>query len=78
VLATPVLTLISNSQNLVSNTGWRTSLVADEIRAVAAQVGAFPLDENSGDSVILATLSAGRYSFQVGSSTGATGEILLE
>lgn len=57
---------------------WDQGPDAAAIRAVAAQVGAFPLPAGSRDAVILATLPPGSYTAQTVSSTASPGLVLVE
>lgn len=78
ILAQPVVILSSSSQALLSNTAWNTAANAPSIRARSNEVNAFPLEEGSRDSVILAPLSPGAYTLQVTGTGSSTGTVLAE
>lgn len=62
----PTLTLVHQSASgndvIAENTHWITHPAASAIESISQQIGTFPLDSNSADSVILATLEPGVYS----------------
>jgi sugar lactone lactonase YvrE len=79
VLAQPVLQVVDTSENAIdADTGWSTNLNADDIVTAAAEVGAFPLQPNSGDSATLISLSPGTYTIEVSGVNGTTGVALAE
>lgn len=78
VLANPHMTLIKDGQVLATNDDWATGTDAEEIKAVAATVGAFPLPESSRDAVLLATLPEGAYSVVLRGVGDTSGIALLE
>lgn len=78
-LSDPVLTIFDDAGEIVAqNTGWSTNTNPEGISDAADSVGAFPLEENSGDSGLLLQLPAGRYSVHVSSASGASGTVLTE
>ena len=78
ILERPVLTLYAGDEAFLSNEGWGHASNAAEIRTTSAQVGAFRLEDDSADAVILATLSPGSYTMHVTSADGSTGVVLVE
>ena len=78
VLSQPNMVLLSGSQTIAANTGWSTAANRAAVASAAAQVGAFPLDANSADSAILATLSTGIYSILVSGADGGSGTAMVE
>ncbi len=78
-LSDPVLTIFDDTGEVVAqSTGWSTNTDPDSISDAAESVGAFPLEENSGDSGLLLNLPVGRYSVHVSSASGASGTVLTE
>lgn len=78
VLATPTLTLVSDSGVIGSNTGWSTSPDAAAIAAASRAVYAFELAEGSADSAMLVHLPAGSYTAQLAGVGDTTGNALVE
>jgi len=79
VLAQPVLLLVDGTGNVFdADTGWNTNLNAVDIAIAAANVGAFPLQPNSGDSASLIKLSPGSYTMEVYGANDTTGVALAE
>ncbi len=78
VLAEPELTLFSGPLSVATNTGWGRAANAPAIRETARTVGAFPLGDNSRDSALLVTLTAGAYTLQVSGANNTTGIALVE
>jgi hypothetical protein len=80
VLAQPVLTVFSNSQQkLGSNTGWTSDGFKADLSAAAQRSGAFSLEEKSADSALILNATAGNaYTIQVSGSDNATGQALVE
>lgn len=76
-LPDPRLDLIANGSAapLLSNQGWGGNAA---LAASFARIGAFPLAANSRDAAALAILEPGSYSARISSSSGATGEALIE
>lgn len=75
VLNNPVLRLFNADQEVVAeNDDWNTSLVS----SVAAQVGAFALDEASADAALVYTVVPGAFTAQVTGAAGASGIALVE
>lgn len=77
-ITAPTITLYSGSTALASNTRWDSAHNANEIRAVAASVGAFPLDRNRADSAILTTVAPGAYTVHLADANGEAGVGLVE
>ena len=74
----PVLELISETGPVATNSRWIVGNVGSVIETVSAQVGAFPLDQNSPDAVLLVTVAPGRYSAVVSDASGQGGNTLIE
>ena len=87
-LSDPVLSVFDENGNVVAqNLGWssqaitgadQASITAQDITDVGTGVGAFTLAAGSGDTALIANLPPGSYTFQVTSSSNATGEALGE
>ena len=76
VLGDPMLRLFNGDRALVAaNDDWAGNPV---LRAAATSVGAFPLADDSLDSVILVTLAPGAYSAQMSGVGNVTGVGLIE
>ncbi len=75
VLPNPQLTVYSGSAPIYANTGWGGD---PTITQAMAQVGAFPLQPGSADSVLLVTLPPGAYTAQVQDANGSSGLALVE
>ncbi len=60
------------------NNGWRTALEAAELPALAKEVGAFALREESADSALASRVAAGAYTVQITTPTGQGGVGLAE
>jgi hypothetical protein len=75
-LATPILTLLSGSTTVATNTGFATSTDRADIVTTSAQVGGFPLV--GADSALLVTLPPGNYTAQVLGTNNTTGVALIE
>lgn len=73
-LADPVIELYSGATKIGENDNWTGSQPV----TLAAQVGAFALDTNSLDSVLVANLAPGAYTVQVKSKTGTAGAAIVE
>ncbi|PTY07698.1 hypothetical protein DB347_05565 [Opitutaceae bacterium EW11] len=75
-LMDPVLTLRDGSRTtLASNDDWRGT---QELSDAIAEMGAFPLPNDSTEAVILATLPAGAYTAELSAKAGASGVALIE
>jgi hypothetical protein len=75
VLTDPVLRLFNADQEVVAeNNDWNASLVS----SVAAQVGAFALNEASADAALVYTVVPGAFTAQVSGAAGASGIALVE
>ncbi len=72
-LANPKLELFSGTQRIAENDDWNA---ADA--ATFASVGAFNLNANSRDAVIVTALSAGSYTAQISGVNNTTGVALVE
>lgn len=77
-LRTPRLSVFSGSQLVATNAGWDGTASADEVRATAQRVGAFPLVAGSADCALMLPLTPGNYTAQVASADGSTGVALVE
>jgi hypothetical protein len=78
-LPDPVITVFSGANNQVdSNTGWTADRNGPAIAAAAIAVGAFALQNGSGDSAVLLTLPPGAYTVVVTSAAGHSGTALFE
>lgn len=77
----PTLTVKRGSTVVATNDNWAaTPADATALRATAASVGAFPLDEASKDAACIVELPAGAYTAQVqhNAASRSAGEILIE
>ena len=77
-LLRPQLRLYSGQTMIAQNVGWSTSTDAAAIVTASAQVGAFPLDAGSNDSVLLLYVAPGGYTAQVSSTDSSTGVAMIE
>ena len=80
-LRDPTLTLRSTSGTVRhTNDNWHAAANGDAIRLAGARVGAFALDEASGDSALLLELPPGGYTAVVQSAAAAfsAGDVLIE
>ncbi len=70
----------ASGRTLYFNDNWNSAAEVAAIREVAARVGAFPLDEDAGDSARLVELPPGAYTVIVESATTAfnAGDVLIE
>jgi hypothetical protein len=75
VLPNPQLTIYSGNTPIYANTGWGGDAT---ITQAMIQVGAFPLQAGSADSVLLVTLPPGGYTAQVQDVNGNSGLALVE
>lgn len=74
-VSNPRLALLNSSGvTIAENDDWRGITVPDE----ANRVGAFALDDASGDAALVATVSPGNYTVQVASADAGTGVGLVE
>lgn len=78
VLSDPKLSLFAGSVLTASNDDWALDANAPKVASTSAVLGAFSLREASADSAMLADLSAGAYTVQVGSKDSETGVALVE
>ncbi len=78
VLADPQLTLFAGASTVGGNDNWSTSGNADELAAVASQVGAFALPRGSRDAALLVSLPAGSYTVSVSGVAATTGTAIVE
>jgi hypothetical protein len=74
-LPNPQLALYDGATIIQTNSGWGGD---PTLAAAFAQVGAFPLDNNSLDSALLSTLAPATYTAQVASSGDSSGVALEE
>lgn len=77
-IAAPRLSVYAGSRLVAANERWETNANADEIRATAQRVGAFPLAAGSADSAVLLSMERGNYTAHVESANGSTGVALVE
>jgi hypothetical protein len=77
-LADPFVTLFKGQLPLFFNDDWSARPDAEEIKAVATAVGAFPLAAGSKDAAFLIELEPGAYTVQVEPATGSGGAALVE
>jgi cytochrome c peroxidase len=77
-ITAPTITLYSGSTALATNTRWTTAANANDIRSVADEVGAFPLNHNRADSAILTTVEPGAYTVHLDDAGGNGGVGLVE
>jgi hypothetical protein len=77
-MSDPVLTIFKGSLPYYTNDNWGTRPDAAEIATAAAQVGAFPLANDSADAALLVELPPGAYTAHVEPASGGAGEVLLE
>ncbi|RME68596.1 MAG: hypothetical protein D6781_10565 [Verrucomicrobia bacterium] len=77
-LVDPVLTINAGSEKLYENDDWGTNANAAEIASVTAQVGGFPLLENSKDAALLVVLEPGSYTAVATGKDGSTGIAIIE
>jgi hypothetical protein len=78
VLPDPQLTVYSATNAIAPNTVWQTASSAATMPALAAQIGAFPLQNGSLDSALSTTVNAGTYTEQVAGASGDTGTAMAE
>lgn len=76
----PFLSVKRNGQTLQFNDNWGTRGDMAEIRAVAARVGAFPLEDLSRDAALLLILPPGAYTAHVQAAAPEVpgGQVLIE
>ena len=77
-LANPTVTLYRGQQALATNDDWMAAANPGQVMAAAARVGAFPLEMESRDAVLLADLEAGAYTAVVSGVGGTSGQALFE
>ena len=75
VLADPSITLLRDQDIESANDDWNGN---STVRQTAEQVGAFPLESNSKDAALLATLPPGAYTARVTGETDQSGVVLVE
>lgn len=81
VLAQPILEIFnSQNQSIYKNVGWTTqaAAVVADIKARSTAVGAFPIPDNSNDSVLLVTLQPGSYTVQIKGVNDSGGVVIAE
>jgi hypothetical protein len=76
----PWLTVKRNGQTIVGNDDWTNQADRALVEAIAARVGAFPLEQGSYDAAQFVILPPGAYTVHVGSdrSDVFSGEVLVE
>jgi hypothetical protein len=76
-LSDPTLSVLSsaNGATIASNNDWGNST---PLTTVAAQVGAFPLNANSRDAALQASVSPGTYTALIGGASATPGVALIE
>jgi hypothetical protein len=72
------MALYQGSVRLRTNAGWTTEGLTHDLRAAAADVGAFPLETGSADGAMILTLQPGPYTVQIQGIGGETGEAIAE
>ena len=77
-LSDPILSLYGGTVQLNSNDDWGDSPDVTRIISASTNLGAFPLEANSRDAVILGSVDAGGYSAQVAGKDGTAGVALIE
>jgi hypothetical protein len=79
VLADPQISLVDSTQQVVaSNNDWGDNTDVAAVVSATSEVGAFALDEDSKDAVLLIWLEPGRYTAKVSGADGGTGVALIE
>jgi hypothetical protein len=80
VITDPVLDLVpfGAEDPVALNDDWDIAANATAIAEAAARIGAFPLDEGSGDAALLIRLPPGGYTARVTSGDGQPGVALVE
>jgi hypothetical protein len=78
VLANPFLAVYRGAERILVNDDWDKVAGAAEVAAAAEQVGAFPLDAESGDAALLVSLPPGAYTVQASGVDGTEGVALVE
>lgn len=81
-LADPVMSIVrvdgASSATLATNDDWGVGNNVSAITAAAAQVGAFPLANDSRDSVLLTELPGGAYTILISGKDNTAGVALVE
>ncbi|RLA20714.1 MAG: hypothetical protein DRQ56_02495, partial [Gammaproteobacteria bacterium] len=78
VLEDPQLKVFSGPDEIESNDNWGDSSNATVLAAAAARVGAFPMENTSGDAAALLDLVPGPYTVKVSGVADGTGVALVE
>lgn len=73
VLADPTMDLYSGQTVIESNDDWS----GEQVKSLAAKVGAFALPAGSKDAVLVKTLAAGNYTVEI-KGKGAAGSVIIE
>ena len=73
VLADPTMDLYSGQTVIASNDDWS----GEQVKSLAAKVGAFALPAGSKDAVLVKTLAAGNYTVEI-KGKGAAGSVIIE
>lgn len=74
----PRMRLFSGSQVILSNNDWTVGTDPDAIEQAAASAGAFRLDREEKDAVLLATLPPGAFTVHIDDEAGGRGIVLFE
>jgi hypothetical protein len=78
-LVDPTIELHGPTGTIGFNDNWSTdTLIAEQIRTAAAQIGAYPWATGSKDAALLVTLNPGVYSAIVAGKSGGSGVALVE
>lgn len=72
------LTVLRGSAEVAANEDWRASAEAEQIRASAVEVGAFPLRPDAPDCAVMGAFPPGAYTVQLAGRGGASGVALVE
>jgi hypothetical protein len=76
LLAKPLISLFdANGKMQASNSGWGGDPLFTQM---SAQAGAFPLDSESTDAMLVASIKPGSYTVEVTGAGGSTGLALIE
>jgi hypothetical protein len=77
-LPDPKLTLFSGTNPIATDTGWQSGSDANVLPVLTAQIGAFPLQQGSADSALIAVVNNGPYTAQITGASNDTGTALAE
>jgi len=70
--------LFSDTNPIATDTGWQTGSDANVLPVLTAQIGAFPLQQGSADSALIAVVNNGPYTAQITGASNDTGTALAE